>query len=104
MLWRDDPVCANTRKRAWSENNPYFAKGTAASGVGGPHVGLKMIWPMSIMMRALASDSDAEIRECLLWLKRSHAQTGFMHEAFDQDILLILRGSGSRGQTACLAN
>jgi meiotically up-regulated gene 157 (Mug157) protein len=82
---RDDPVCANTRKRAWSENNPYFAKGTAASGVGGPHVGLKMIWPMSIIMRALTSDSDAEIRECLVWLKRSHAQTGFMHEAFDQD-------------------
>src|SRR5258708_3169529 len=82
---RDDPVCANTRKRAWSENNPYFAKGTAASGVGGPHVGLKMIWPMSIMMRALTSDSDAQIRECLVWLKRSHAGTGFMHEAFDKD-------------------
>ena len=27
----------------------------------------------------------AEIGECLVWLKRSHAGTGFMHEAFDQD-------------------
>jgi len=82
---RADPVYANTRKRAWSESNPYFFKGTAASGVGGPHVGLKMIWPMSIMIRALTSESDAEIRECLDWLGRTHAGTGFMHEAFDKD-------------------
>ena len=82
---RNDPVYANTRKRVWGENNPYFFEGTAASGLGGPHVGPKMIWPMSIMMRALTSDSDAEIRQCLVWLKRSHAGTGFMHEAFDQD-------------------
>jgi uncharacterized protein len=82
---RDDPVYENTRKRVWSQDNPYFFKGGVASGVGGPHVGLKMIWPMSIMVRALTSDNDAEIRECLVWLKRSHAGTGFMHEAFDQD-------------------
>jgi hypothetical protein len=82
---RNDPVYVNTRKRVWSDSNPYFFKGTAASGLGGPHVGLKMIWPMSIMMRALTSDSDAEIGQCLIWLKRSHAGTGFMHEAFDQD-------------------
>jgi meiotically up-regulated gene 157 (Mug157) protein len=44
-----------------------------------------MIWPMSVMMRALTSESDAEIRQCLVWLKRSHAGTGFMHEAFDKD-------------------
>jgi meiotically up-regulated gene 157 (Mug157) protein len=82
---RNDPVYVNTCKRVWSESNPYFFEGTAASGVGGPHVGLGMIWPMSIMMRALTSDSDAQIRQCLVWLKRSHAGTGFMHEAFDQD-------------------
>ena len=82
---RTDPVYVNTRKRVWSESNPYFFKGTAASGVGGPHEGLKMIWPMSIMIRALTSDNDAEIRQCLVWLKRTHAGTGFMHEAFDQD-------------------
>ena len=82
---RDDPVYTNTRKRVWSESNPYFFRGTAASGIGGPHVGMRMIWPMSIMMRALTSDSDAEILQCLQWLKQTHAGTGFMHEAFDQD-------------------
>jgi meiotically up-regulated gene 157 (Mug157) protein len=82
---RDDPVYVNTRRRAWSQSNPYFFKGTAASGIGGPHEGLGMIWPMSIMARALTSESEAEIRECLVWLKRTHAGTGFMHEAFHQD-------------------
>ncbi|WP_084824999.1 glycoside hydrolase family 125 protein [Bacteroides fragilis] len=33
----------------WSENNPYFFKGKAGEGVGGPHVGLNYIWPMSII-------------------------------------------------------
>jgi meiotically up-regulated gene 157 (Mug157) protein len=44
-----------------------------------------MIWPMSIIVRALTSESDSEIRACLAWLKNTHAGTGFMHEAFDQD-------------------
>jgi hypothetical protein len=48
-----------------------------------------MIWPMSITMKALTAPATpagaAEIRQCLQWLKASHAGTGFMHEAFDQD-------------------
>jgi meiotically up-regulated gene 157 (Mug157) protein len=44
-----------------------------------------MIWPMSIMIRALTSDDSREILQCLYWLKTTDAGTGFMHEAFDQD-------------------
>ena len=44
-----------------------------------------MIVPMSIIMRGLTSDDGGEIRQCLRWLKSTHAGTGFMHEAFDQD-------------------
>ncbi len=50
-----DPVYQNTRKMLLSENNPFYFKGKAAAGVGGPHVGLDMIWPMSITMQALTS-------------------------------------------------
>lgn len=82
---RSDPVYRATRARCLSTDNPYFFAGAAAAGVGGPHVGLKMIWPMAIMVRAFTSDDDAEIRRCLTWLKTTHAGTGFMHEAFDQD-------------------
>jgi meiotically up-regulated gene 157 (Mug157) protein len=74
-----------TRDRAWSADNPYFFSGRAAQGIGGPHEGLRMIWPMSIIMRALTSDRAVDISQCLHWLKTTHAGTGFMHEAFDQD-------------------
>ena len=36
-------------------------------------------------MQALISDSNAEIKACLSMLKRTHADTGFMHESFDPD-------------------
>ncbi|WP_329743253.1 glycoside hydrolase family 125 protein [Dyella sp. A6] len=82
---RDDARYQHTRALAWSARNPYFFSGSAAQGIGGPHEGLRMIWPMSIMVRAFTSQSDAETAQCLHWLKTTQAGTGFMHEAFDQD-------------------
>ena len=82
---RSDPLYQRTRARVWSMHNPYFFRGRAAEGIGGPHEGLRMIWPMSIMLRALTSDDRAEIAQCLRWLRDTDAGTGFMHEAFDQD-------------------
>jgi meiotically up-regulated gene 157 (Mug157) protein len=81
----DDPLYRRTRERAWSEHNPYFFKGAAAEGIGGPHEGLRTIWPMSIAVRALTSRDAGEIRQCLRWLRDTDAGSGFMHEAFDQD-------------------
>jgi meiotically up-regulated gene 157 (Mug157) protein len=80
-----DPVYVRTRAKVWSKDNPYFFAGSAAQGIGGPHEGLRMIWPMSIIMRALTSTDDAEIRQCLRWIKQTHNGTGFIHESFDQD-------------------
>jgi meiotically up-regulated gene 157 (Mug157) protein len=40
-----DPVYVNTRKLLLSPNNPFFFKGAAAEGIGGPHAGMDMIWP-----------------------------------------------------------
>jgi meiotically up-regulated gene 157 (Mug157) protein len=81
----DDPVYRHTRALILSAENPYFFRGQAAEGVGGPHAGLNMIWPLGIIMRALTSTSNNEIRSCLRMLKATHAGTGFMHEAFDKD-------------------
>lgn len=75
----------NTRKMLWSLDNPYFFKGSAAEGIGGPHVGADYIWPMSLIMRALTSTMDAEIIQSLQTLKRTHANTGFMHESFHKN-------------------
>lgn len=82
---RDDPLFRRTAALAWSDRNPYFFSGKAAEGIGGPHVGLGMIWPMSIITHAMNADDDATIRQCLHWLKTTHAGTGFMHESFDKD-------------------
>ena len=72
----------NTRRFCLSPDNPYFHQGTAATGIGGPHIGLGWIWPLSIITQALTSTDDAEILPCLRTLKSTHAGTGFMHEAF----------------------
>jgi meiotically up-regulated gene 157 (Mug157) protein len=82
---KEDPVYQNTRKMLLSENNPFFFKGLAGEGIGGPHAGRDMIWPIGIIIRALTSTNDAEIKECLGMLKRSHAGTGFMHESFNKN-------------------
>ncbi|HUH19818.1 glycoside hydrolase family 125 protein [Albibacterium sp.] len=81
----DDEIYKNTRKFVLSQNNPYFFKGSAGEGVGGPHIGQDMIWPMSITMRALTSKDDEEIRWCIETLKNTHGGTGFMHESFHKD-------------------
>ena len=82
---QDDPVYKRTRAFVLSGDNPYFFRGKAAEGIGGPHVGLDMIWPMSIIMRALTSSDDGEILRCLATLAHTHAGTGFMHESFHKD-------------------
>ncbi|VVS99634.1 conserved exported hypothetical protein [Sphingomonas sp. EC-HK361] len=82
---RNDPLFRRTAALAWSDRNPYFFKGSAAEGIGGPHIGLDMIWPMSIITRALNADDDATIHQCLQWLKATHGGTGFMHESFHKD-------------------
>lgn len=81
----DDPVYQHTRDFVWSGNNPYFFSGKAGEGIGGPHVGYDMVWPMSIMMKAFTSRNDDEIRYCLRMLLSTDAGTGFMHESFHKD-------------------
>lgn len=81
----DNPVYRNTRRFVLSDSNPYFFKGSAGEGIGGPHIGYDMIWPMSIMMRAFTSTDDNEIRDCIVMLMNTDAGTGFMHESFHKD-------------------
>lgn len=78
----NDPIYKRTREFVLSEWNPYFYKGKAGEGIGGPHIGIDMIWPMSIMMRAFTSDDDKEIKMCVKMLMDTDADTGFMHESF----------------------
>jgi uncharacterized protein len=80
----DDPLYLRTRAFVLSDDNPYFYRGPAAEGLGGPHSGLGMIWPLGIITRALTSRDRHEVSACLAELKATHAGTGFMHESFSR--------------------
>lgn len=81
----DDHTYLNTRAFVLSDDNPYFFRGRAGEGIGGPHIGPNMVWPLGIIMRALTSRDDQEILLCFKMLKTTHAGTGFMHESFESD-------------------
>ena len=81
----DAALYARTRAFVWSERNPWFFRGTAGEGIGGPHEGAGMIWPMSQMVYALTSSSPEEIRHALRMLVASTAGTGFMHESYEKN-------------------
>lgn len=82
---KTDPIYINTRKMILSLNNPFFFKGSAAEGIGGPHIGKDMIWPIGIVIRALTSTDSSEIRHCIEMLRQTHGGTGFMHESFHKN-------------------
>ena len=81
----NDPIYQNTRKFCWSEDNPYFFRGEAGEGIGGPHCGLDKPWPMSLVMKALTTEDRAEQEWCLQEILKTDGGTGFMHESFNKD-------------------
>lgn len=78
----DKAVYKNTRNYLLSFDNPYYFKGKAGEGQGGPHAGLDTIWPMGIILRAMTSESNEEIVWCIKQLMNTHNGMGFMHETF----------------------
>lgn len=81
----NDSLYKNTRNYVLSSDNPYYFRGSAGAGIGGPHVGMDFIWPMSIIMQAITSTDTAEIKACLTTLHTTDAGTSLMHEAFHKD-------------------
>jgi hypothetical protein len=81
----EDTVYQNTRRFVWSQSNPYFFKGKAGEGIGGPHVGIGWIWPMSLIIRGMTTTDEQEMAYCLKTLRNTDANTGFMHESFWKD-------------------
>jgi meiotically up-regulated gene 157 (Mug157) protein len=58
----NDTLYQRTRAAVLSEANPYWIAGSAGEGVGGPHVGFGMIWPLSIITRGLTTTDPLEVR------------------------------------------
>lgn len=81
-----DEIYQNTRNMILSkEGNPYFLKGKYLRGIGGPHIGLKYTWAMSLLTQIRTSNNNEEIMELLELLKTTTAGLGLMHEGIDVD-------------------
>jgi uncharacterized protein len=80
-----DPIYQSTRAMVLSMENPFFFKGKFGEGIGSPHTGIDRIWPISVIIRALTSLHDDEIRSCINLLVATHGGTGFMHESFHKN-------------------
>lgn len=100
----NDPIYQNTRRFVWSEDNPYFFKGKAGEGIGGPHIGYDMVWPMSIMMKAFTSQDDNEIQSCVKMLMSTDAGTGLCMSLSIKIMQKSLRVLGLHGRIRCLEN
>lgn len=79
----DNPIYQNTRRFILSPSNPWYFSGNSLNGIGSIHTGRNRVWPIAIVMQALTSKDEAEIKCCLEQLKRSHGGTYFMHESID---------------------
>jgi uncharacterized protein len=81
----DDPLYRNTRAFVLSDDNPYYQRGTYASGVGSPHTPEGYIWHIGLIMQALTATNNAERESLLEMILRTTAGTPYMHESFDPD-------------------
>ncbi len=81
----DAALYNRTRSFVWSERNPWFFRGRAGEGIGGPHIGRDSIWPMSQIVYALTSDSVNEVRTSIQTLKACALATGFIHESYNRN-------------------
>ena len=88
---RKDPVYQATRKMVLSSlGNPYYLTGHQFEGIGGPHIGIRHAWPMSLLVQIMTSDDDVEIMKLLGLLKSSTGGLGLMHESGNPFLLSVL--------------
>lgn len=80
-----------TRNYALSKQNPFYFydNNGNAVGPGSPHTGMNQTWPMALIVQAITSDNDDEIRHLLNQIIASNADTGFLHESFDTNDVTV---------------
>jgi len=81
----DDPTYLATRALLLSDENPYYYRGTAASGIGSPHTPDRHVWPIALAVQGLSSTSREEQLQLLELLRDTTGGTGQMHESFHCD-------------------
>lgn len=78
----EQEAAENTRRFLFSDANPYYYKGTKASGIGSAHTPSGYIWHIAMAMRGLTCKDRGEKLEILREMAATTAGTGRMHEGF----------------------
>jgi len=81
----EDPLYLSTRAFMLSTRNPYFHRGSAASGQGSPHTPKGTVWPIALAVQGLTAVTDEEKQAVLRTLVNTDAGTNLMHESFHKD-------------------
>ena len=93
FLDASDEIYQNTRRMILSpDSNPYYLSGPQFRGIGGPHIGLRNAWPMSVLVQAMTSSNESEILECLERVKNVSV-FGLINESVD-----VYRGVKGNGE------
>ena len=83
--YMDKEVYCNTREYMFSFKNPYYFEGKVLKGIGSPHTPKDRVWPLSLIIRALTTDDEKEILDCVRMLVNSTGGSGYMHESVHKD-------------------
>jgi uncharacterized protein len=81
----DDPTYLATRAFVLSDRNPYYYRGSAASGVGSPHTPRRHVWPIAVAAAALTSTNPADKPAAIETLLATDAGTTRIHESLHVD-------------------
>ena len=79
----DKEIYENTRRYILSKNNKYYFEGKYLKGIGSPHTPKNRVWPLSLTMQGITSNSKEEILDCYNMLINSTNGTNLMHESID---------------------
>lgn len=78
----DKETAENTRRYILSEANPFYYRGTKASGIGSPHTPSGYIWHIAMAVEGLTSKSREEKLSILKNMAATTGGKGVMHEGF----------------------
>ncbi len=87
----DDPIYQNTRRFVLSKENPTYEEGKVAKGIGSYHTPSRdhkfkyWLWPLSLVMQDLTSQSKEEQDTLLKMILASDPGDHLLHESFDPD-------------------
>lgn len=81
----DNEIYLNTRDFILSSENPFYYEGKIASGIGSPHTPDKHIWPLSLSVEGLTTDSKEIKFKQIKTIAYSDNNTLQVHESFHKD-------------------